>query len=95
MEYNDEDARIIKDALLKLYIAYDQQRGFIEAYAKEKIGYFMVATHSDGYSENERAIKIFGETKLRNGKTIDSQFITTVGSDIRVWHFPLSLNDVR
>jgi len=94
MEYNDEDARIIKDALLKLYIAYDQQRGFIEAYAKEKIGYFMIAVHSDGYSENERAIEIFGQTKLRNGKTINSQFMTGSGPDICVWHFPLFLIDV-
>ena len=91
MEYKDEDSRIIKDALLKLYVAYDQEHGYIKTDARKNEGDFLVITYNDGYSKNEKAIDIFGQTKLKNGSTIDAQFLIACGPDECAWIFPLSL----
>jgi len=95
MEYNDEDAKIIKDALLKLYIAYDQEHGYIKTHTRKNKDDFSLIAYNDGYSKNERAIGIFGQTKLRNGSTIDAQFLIACGPDEYVWVFPLYLLEGR
>jgi len=108
---NENDRRIVDEALSNLANRYDEDAGWIKEDRDEEAGVYILKAYT-GYShKNERLIEEFNQTKLHDGKTIKWHFLTawapgesltdssgeyiTWSGEYFTWEIPLSLLEGR
>jgi len=78
---NENDRRIVDEALSNLADSYDEDAGWLKEDRDEEAGVYILKAYT-GYShKNERLIEEFNQTKLHDGKTIKWHFLKAWAPD--------------